>query len=154
MNWRTIKDYPNYEVSDTGLVMNKEGCLLSPNDNGHGYLKIDLCKNSKRKTCKIHKLVAEAFIPNPDNKREVDHIDRCKDNNCVSNLRWTTPSENCQNKGVYKNNKLGIKNISYDKRNDRFVFSKGINGKIIYKYFKTLEEAKIFRENYLKRNGK
>ena len=53
-----------------------------------------LCKDGTQKTFKVHRLVAKAFIPNPDNKPECDHLDKDKTNNCVSNLRWVSTEEN------------------------------------------------------------
>ncbi len=53
-------------------------------------------KNNKKRRCKVHRLVAQAFIPNIDNKLEVNHIDGNKENNCINNLEWTTSSENMQ----------------------------------------------------------
>ena len=63
--------------------------------------------DGKRKSAKIHRLVAEAFIPNPENKECVDHIDKVRNNNNVNNLRWATKSENCMNKKIQSNNKSG-----------------------------------------------
>jgi hypothetical protein len=147
MNWKTIENYPKYQISDCGLLMNSRGNILKPGKNCDGYLHVDLYKNGKRKTCKIHRLVAQAFIPNPENKPQVDHIDRDPSNNHVDNLRWATSSENNQNKGVRCTNKLGIKNISYDKSQNRYVYKKIIQGKRVQKSFKTLEEAIEFRKS-------
>lgn len=61
-----------------------------------GYEIVDLYKNGKRKTVRVHRLVAEAFIPNNDNKPEVNHIDGNKHNNNVDNLEWVTKKENCR----------------------------------------------------------
>mgnify|MGYP003638795112 CR=1 FL=1 len=148
MEWKRIKNYPNYEVSNCGMVMNSRGWILKPGLDRKGYQRIKLCKNGKVKTFKIHRLVADAFIPNPENKSDVDHIDRCKTYNHVSNLRWATRSENLQNTGVSCNNKLGIKNISYDKSQNRYTFKKTIRGQLFRKYFKTLEEAVDFRDQF------
>lgn len=97
MKFKEINDFPNYEVSDTGLVRNKrKNRLKEPGKDCRGYLKVDLYKNSKRYTRKIHRLVAEAFIPNesPSYRREINHIDGNKQNNSVENLEWCTGSEN------------------------------------------------------------
>jgi len=153
MEWKSIENYPNYEISNCGLVMNSRGNIMKPGDNGHGYQFVCLYKNGKSKKCKIHRLVALAFIPNPENKREVDHKDRCKTNNHVSNLRWATSSENSQNIEVHCDNKLGIQYISYNKSMNRYQFKKTIRGKRIQKYFKTLDEAIEFKKQYLKEHS-
>lgn len=94
--WKPIAGFPNYAVSNKGRVMNlKTGKVLKYAINGMGYPFVILCKaNSKPKNIKVHRLVALAFIPNPDNLTQVNHIDEVKTNNDVSNLEWVTPSEN------------------------------------------------------------
>lgn len=100
--WRTIKDYPNYSVSNLGRVRNsKTGRILKSSKCGGGaeagkYLHVILYQGSRasRKSIGIHRLVAKAFIPNPDNKPEVNHIDGNGYNNVVSNLEWVTHTEN------------------------------------------------------------
>jgi len=148
MEWKRIKNYPNYEVSNCGMVMNSRGWILKSAFDGSGYHFVTLYKNGKKKHYSIHRLVADAFIPNPENKPQVDHIDRCKTYNHVSNLRWVTNSENQQNTGSQCNNKLGIKNICYDKLQNRYVFRKELRGELFIKYFKTLEEALDFRDQF------
>lgn len=61
----------------------------------NGYLEVSLCKNGVRKTRLIHRLVAEAFIPNPNNLPQVSHLDETKHHNWVNNLTWATAKENC-----------------------------------------------------------
>ncbi len=94
--WKTIEDYPNYDVSNFGNIRNnKTNYLLKLQKNYSGYMKISLVSsnNKERKTCIVHRLVAKAFIPNFDNKPTVNHIDKNKANNIVSNLEWATMSE-------------------------------------------------------------
>ena len=96
--YKQIIDFDNYEVSNLGNVRNiKTGRILKGKDDTHGYLKVGLCKDKKKTNKKIHRLVAEAFIENPENKPCVDHIDNNKKNNDITNLRFATVSENNQN---------------------------------------------------------
>ena len=93
---KLIKGYENYSISDTGIVTNeKTGRILKPNNNGKGYLYIRL--GYKSPNLYIHKLVAEAFISNPENLPEIDHINTVKSDNSVSNLRWCSHKENMNN---------------------------------------------------------
>ena len=108
--WRPIKGYEGlYEVSNTGEIkslprVRKNGKssylqkekLLRQSNTTTGYKKVELVKDGKRKSLKVHRLVAQAFIPNPQNKPQVNHLDGNKINNNVSNLEWATISENVQ----------------------------------------------------------
>ena len=90
--WCPIKGYEGlYEVSDKGRVRSmkfgKER-ILSPGKLQNGYLRVNFCKNGEKKNLLVHRLVAQAFIPNPDNMTEVNHKDEDKDNNSVQNLEW------------------------------------------------------------------
>ena len=113
--WKDIKGYEGlYQVSNTGKVRSLDrkvynrgsysnfcflkGKILKPRCSksrglSHGYLRVALCQ---KQFC-IHRLVAEAFIDNPNKLPYVDHIDTNIDNNCVENLRWCTASENLSN---------------------------------------------------------
>ena len=144
-----VEGYENYVVFEDGVVINVlTGRQMKTYVNRGGYLRLDLNKSSKKGKFLVSRLVAIAYIENPENKPQVDHINRVRTDNRVENLTWATHLENCQNKGVQKNNKLGEVNISKTK-NGRYKFQKCINKITHYKCFKTLEEAVIYRDNYL-----
>jgi len=89
--WKASK-YKGYSVSDAGDVMGPKG-LLSLNST-HKYQQIHIYQNGARTIDYVHRMVAEAFIPNPENKAEVNHINGDKKDNRVSNLQWVTRAEN------------------------------------------------------------
>lgn len=93
--WRSIDSYPNYDVSNCGRVRNsKTGRVLKPGRHKQGYSLVWLSKAGKTKGRSVHSLVANAFIPNPENKPQVNHLDGDKSNNHIGNLEWSTGSEN------------------------------------------------------------
>lgn len=107
--WRDIEEFPGYQVSNLGNVraLNRvvycksgqyrhlEAKPVALIKNAYNfYLYANFHKNGKAYTRSVHRLVASAFIPNPENKREVNHKDGNKENNAVDNLEWVTPSEN------------------------------------------------------------
>ena len=99
--WRDIKGYEGkYMVSNTGKVKSlnynrtgKEG-IMESHVNVYGYLRVKLCKDGRKKWYMINRLVAQAFLPNPDNLPEVNHKDEDKTNNCVDNLEYCSSSYN------------------------------------------------------------
>lgn len=90
--WRPIDGFPNYQVSNLGRVKNiKRGYILKNNIGTYGYYRVNLGRGNMRK---VHRLVAEAFIPNPLELPYINHLDENKLNNDVSNLEWATASQN------------------------------------------------------------
>jgi hypothetical protein len=84
-------------VTSWGRVFNKEtGEFLTPQPTEKGYLRVDLYAKDGRRHFKVHRLVAEAFIPNPNEKPQVNHIDGNNQNNSVTNLEWVTNAENVE----------------------------------------------------------
>lgn len=93
--WRPVEGFNGkYMVSDTGDVLNSEtGKKLTHSYDREGYHLVQLFLKGKQHTCRVHRLVAIAYIDNPEGKPTVNHIDENKDNNCVENLEWATYAE-------------------------------------------------------------
>lgn len=117
--WRAVAGYEGfYEVSDLGRVKSlerfitnngrtnhkKERLLSTTRPKAKSYCSVALCKDGEITVVPVHRLVATAFIPNPDNKPVVDHIDTDPSNNRVDNLRWVTVRENTMNPLTRKHN--------------------------------------------------
>lgn len=95
MEWRTVVEYERYEVNQFGDIRHKQRKhVLSPRPNAAGYLYVAFNIEGHRKNFAVHRIVANAFIPNPNNYSEVNHIDSNKTNNCVENLEWVDSSQN------------------------------------------------------------
>ncbi len=137
-----LKDYEGY------YLINKEGEIYGikrkkmkvPSKDKDGYLTLCLSKDKVKKTARLHILLALQYIPNPEGKPVIDHMDRNKQNNSLDNLRWATYSENAQNKtlkGIIQEQTRTNKNgdyISY-----RVQITK--NKKVYTKRFRTRKEA-------------
>lgn len=96
--WKSIEDFPKYQVSTLGRIKNiQTERIFTGTKDAFGYMHVRLINPYGGYTLKkVHRLVAEAFLPNPDNKPLIDHIDGDKTHNALSNLRWFTYSENSQ----------------------------------------------------------
>ena len=136
--WCPIKGYESlYEVSDQGRVKSlkfgKER-ILKPGSDKDGYLQVGLHKNGYKKMCRVHRLVSQTFIPNPNNLPEVNHRDENKTNNSVQNLEWCDRKSNC----------------NYGTRNQR-VSEKNTNGKLsspVLQYTKSGEFVKEWKSTH------
>lgn len=160
----------DYEVSNTGRIISTSHLQylgkyhtykriykkyeLTPSDNGNGYLYITVTIDGKRKNLYVHRIIATAFLDNPDNKPHVNHIDRNKHNNNAENLEWCTVSENVRHSLPFRK---PFENVS----NEHPKYGKGItkHGKrytvvINHNYighYKTLSGAKRARDCYMSR---
>lgn len=96
MEWRFIEGTNGeYQVSDTGMVKTtRSGKIMTPSVDQRGYLRVALYKSNRNKRYKVHRLVAQAFLPNPEEKPQVNHKDGNKQNNTVCNLEWVTNNQN------------------------------------------------------------
>lgn len=167
--WRDIKGYEGiYQVSDHGNIRSLDrrvvnhrsgstrlckGELFSPFDNGHGYLAVPLRVGRKRKNHYVHRLVAEAFIDNPDGKPVINHIDYNTHNNNVNNLEWCTQGENIKHSAVHMmkpRSKCKPTNTG-----EKYISRRIENGNVRYRVrnnrsFKTLQEAIAYRDEVMK----
>lgn len=108
--WKSIEGYSNYMISNLGNVKSlnykggKREKILKLYINNSGYALVNLTKNGKQKTYLVHRLLAQTFIPNPENKPHIDHINTIRNDNRVENLRWVTQKENNNNPITRKKN--------------------------------------------------
>lgn len=155
--WKEIEGYKNYMISDHGEVFSlisqkilKKNKKVKKKD---GYTWYQTCiyngSRASKYTPKISKLVAMTFIPNTENKPEVDHINRNSLDDRAINLRWADRSEQTINRGVQKNNKLGIKNIRQNKEGNYRVVIHRKKKKVFDKTYETIEEAIKERDTFL-----
>ena len=131
MEWKKIKEFEDYMVSDTGIVVSlprdyKYGTIVETKQlKQHitrGYMRVTLHKNGKKYKRCVHRLVAEAFIPNLEHLPFINHKDECKTNNMVSNLEWCTTKYN---------NNYGHRNQKISERVSKKVRQLTIEGKTI-----------------------
>lgn len=107
--WKDIEGYNGiYKISSFGRVKNVYGRIMKPDKGRNGYLRVTFFDH---KRFLVHRLVATAFIPNPDGKETVNHKNGIKDDNTVSNLEWNTRSENVKHSYL-----TGLKTVSDERR--------------------------------------
>ena len=142
-----IQGFPNYLIYDDGRVWSKvgKGRFLRPAVLKNGYKMVSLFKNGKGTSTYIHRLLAEHYIPNPTNRPCVDHIDRNRGNNDLSNLRWATVKENSSNTGLRSDNPSGHIHIGYNNQRQRHVYQRIINGKPFAKHFDSKIDAICYK---------
>lgn len=154
--WKEVKGYEGrYFISDQGKIKNKKASLKSAIDK-YGYEKVTLYKNGQGKCFKIHRLVALHFLPNPDGKDFVNHLDHDKLNNRVENLEWVNHAENMchhfsKDRHRRKSRYVGL----IWKEKDKVWLSRvKVKGKYVYvKEFKNEEEAYEARKKFIQENG-
>jgi hypothetical protein len=153
--WKPIKGYDiEYLISDCGNIISPEHTIIDkrgvkqhfrkrevkPVLHNTGYLVVTFRKQGKKVTIRIHRLIAELFVENPDNKPIIDHIDGDKTNNNAKNLRWVTNSENIRNENTYNNFKEKVTKIR--KSEIKPVYQLDDNYNVIAKFNSAEEAAK------------
>ena len=115
--WKNIEGFENYKINEIGEIVHKcTNHTLKHSINEKGYHKVLLQKEGKKYKTGVHRLVAKAFIPNPNNYKEVNHIDENKDNNYYKNLEWCNREQNIAHS--VKSGKFVITQVAqYDKNN-------------------------------------
>lgn len=154
---KEVKDFSNYVVTNEGRVFNKEKELKLAITN-KGYCKVTLTSKVNddekiRKTMFVHRIVAEAFIPNPENKPQVNHIDGNKKNNKVDNLEWVTAKENVTH--AWTNELIGKdKNYISDEDLIGKIFESEKDGKYrVERFYKNINGINMFVVNFLNSNN-
>lgn len=154
-----IKDYETYGINKLGKIKDyRSGKLVPTHINLNGYEMINLRNPNGYKGIGVHRLVGIQFLERVEGRNEIDHIDRDKCNNCVLNLRWADDFIQSHNRGDFKNNKLNLKYISYEKDNKHHSYRYRIQitrnkQKILNKSFgansHSLEEVIKYRDDFL-----
>jgi hypothetical protein len=147
--FKIIKDYTNYSVSNFGNVKNNNTGKILKQPISNGYTKVSLSNDGKLKHFLVHRLIALAFIPNPDNKPFVDHIDNDRLNNNIDNLRWCTNQENSCNRQLTSKNTSGYKGVNFYKTYNCWRAEIKLNGKSHHiGYYQNIEDAVKARCEY------
>ena len=150
MEWKNIEERSNYSISTNGSVRNdKTGRILKLHLGTSGYLQVMLGR--KTTPLYVHRLVAKAFIKNPNNYPQVDHINGNKLDNSVENLRWVSVSENCWSFGYKERIENRKKKIIATKGNEILHFNSRDEAA---KYFKCHKSQIAYGKKYKKGNKK
>lgn len=152
--WVDVKDYVGlYQVSNLGRVKSldryvngngmmqlKKGKLLKLQVSKSGYLYVCLCNNGKEKLCRVNRLVAEAFLPNPDNLPQVNHKDEDKTNNSVDNLEWCDNKYNINYGTCIERRSKKMSDILLNRKDlSKSVLQYTIDGEFIAEYKSTMD---------------
>lgn len=135
--WRKVPGFSRYHVSNLGRIKLISGRIATRKPHSSGYIRIGVVNNEGlRETQYLHVLIALSFIPNPDNKERINHLNGLRDDNKVTNLEWCTQKENC-NRKIFTNHPGSPKKIGqYD-----------MTGKILLKIWDSILEVSR-KENY------
>lgn len=118
-NFGRVKSVDRIETNVNGVSRKLKGSLKSTYTDRTGYVLVTLSKDGENKVYPLHRLVAQAFIPNPDNLDEVNHKDRNRKNNSLSNLQWCTSRENTHHARTKMKSSSRYVGVSFDKQNQQ-----------------------------------
>jgi hypothetical protein len=146
-----IKGYEDYEIFEDGRIVNSRGLVMKCRIGTVGYKKINLCKDGKHKTFRLHRLLALHFIENtrPLIAITVDHENRDRLDNSLSNLRWATREEQLANRGGKFEFPI-TKGCLCKHHKHKYRYEWREDNSRQYKYFKNLELAQAFQREHLK----
>ena len=142
--FRELKEYPGYKIGNRGTIIGKYGKAMKYCIHHVGYYYINVCNNGLMKKMCIHRLIALAWIPNPENKPQIDHINKDRKDNRIENLRWATAMENMNNLSISKSNTSGTQGLCFHKTRKTWVVCKAIMGVKHFKSFKERSEAEAY----------
>jgi hypothetical protein len=137
-DFKILAEFPKYEINEKGELYNKNTNFKLSGSLNKGYKVFRIYnKNGKNTTVRLHQLLAQAFIENPNNHNQVDHIDNNKLNNNLQNLRWCTRSQNQTNREIFSHRKEGcpekrFKYVNWNKRDKNWQGTLKVNGKLKY----------------------
>lgn len=159
--WRSVVGYEGlYEVSNFGRIKGMEKIrtakggsyirneqIIIQSIHHNGYKVIGMTKNGKRKSFESHRIIAMSFLPNPDNKAEVNHINLDRGDNSLENLEWTSRRENLSHGFKNKICSSQYRGVAYNKNTKKWIAYCSFNGKLIrmgYKFDNELDAARAY----------
>jgi hypothetical protein len=142
--WKTVVDFENYEVSSLGTVRRRLGKTLKPTPDKDGYLTVRVGSRAEKHTLKVHRLVAQAFVPNPKGLPQVNHIGENTDNRACK-LEWISTADH--GKDVAKRGQRG-EGVCFEKRSSKWraTYNPEPQIQVHIGYFNTRKEAKTARD--------
>ncbi len=155
-NFGRVRSVDRTEMNVNGINRKLKGSLKSTYTDRTGYVLVTLSKNNENKVYPLHRLVAQAFIPNPNDLDEVNHKDRNRKNNFLSNLQWCTSRENTHHARTKMKSSSKYVGVSFDKQTQKrpWISRITINGKIKFLgRYETEDLAYIAYKNECEKNN-
>ena len=159
--WKPVKGYEGlYEVSNLGRVKtlvkkgNRNEFVMTPTHSKYGYMSIHLYKNTERKRKLVHRLIAIAFIENPENKATINHENGVHDDNRIENLTWATQKENNQHAyDVLKRKGPSTGKFGKDNPGSKIIYQLSMDGKVLKKFYGLRDAGRQMNLNYKNISG-